>query len=100
MAMAPQSSPTMVEPHAGSKTKLKSGWSVSTYQSRYQWLTTPSGAGRTHCSAIPTPTAPKACTSLLAARLSLHDGLIHHTVASTSASHKTSKDCHDCYAYF
>ena len=48
-----------------------------------------SAAGRTRCSATPTPTAPRACTSSPAARSSPPAGSTRATAASTSASRRT-----------
>lgn len=51
--------------------------------------TTPSAAGRTHCSVTPTPTAWRACTSSPGARSSRRAGSTRATAASTSAFRRT-----------
>ena len=67
-ATAPRSSPTTAARPGASRTRSRSAWSASTCRSRCRWPTTPSAAGRPRCSATPTPTAPRACTSSPAAR--------------------------------
>ena len=62
-ATARPSSPATAAPPGSSSSTPSAAWSASTSPSRCPSPTTASAAGRRRCSATPTCTAPRACTS-------------------------------------
>ena len=63
MGTGPRCSPPTARTHGATRTRSRSGWSVSMSPSRYLPPRTPSAAGNPPCSAIPTPMARTGSTS-------------------------------------
>ena len=88
-ATASPCSPATAARPAGSRPRSRPAWSASTCRSPCRWRTTRSAAGATRCSATPTPTAPRACTSTPGARWSRPAGPTRTPAGPTSASPPT-----------